>query len=138
MYLIIKCEELNDQYECDYNRIPLCLTEDCSKYGVGYEVYKINKDNTFSLMKESDTAIETGMCVVIRDDNDNIIGNPEKFPNKTSFSKNEIKKLKSKYRLTDTVNEIFCELSHNLNYGCAVNDKYVMLGKYRDDRYPRE
>lgn len=28
MYLIMRYDELNDQYECDAHRKPICLTED--------------------------------------------------------------------------------------------------------------
>ena len=136
MYLIIKCDELFDQDECDYNRMPICLTEDCSQYGVGYEIYKVNPNGTFSLIKDTDMAKETGMCVVVYNDDDDI-EKIEKFPNKKGFSKKEITVLKTKYHLVDTVNEIFNELSHSIEYDCAVNDKCIILGKYRDNHYPR-
>ena len=31
-YLVVKCEPLNDQYECEYDRTPICVTTDYSKY----------------------------------------------------------------------------------------------------------
>ena len=31
-YLVIKCEELGDGWECDADREPLCVTEDISKW----------------------------------------------------------------------------------------------------------
>lgn len=47
-YLIVKCEPLNDQYECDANRIPLCITEDWKSVipKCEFEVYKINGDGS--------------------------------------------------------------------------------------------
>lgn len=51
-YLIIKCEELADQWECDANRTPVCITDDYSIYGLGYEVYELQADSTFKLIKE--------------------------------------------------------------------------------------
>ena len=45
-YLIVKCEPLNDQYECDANRIPLCITEDWKNkaFDCEFEVYEIDED----------------------------------------------------------------------------------------------
>ena len=41
-YLIVKCVELGDQWECDANRFPLCLVNNYAKYNkYGYEIYKI-------------------------------------------------------------------------------------------------
>ena len=59
-YLIIRCDELRDQWECDADRTPICLTDDYSKYNCrGYEIYEIQKDNTFKLIREyNDITIE--------------------------------------------------------------------------------
>lgn len=44
-YLVIKCYELCDQYECDADRIPVCVTNDYSLYNErGYEIYKIEEN----------------------------------------------------------------------------------------------
>ena len=44
-YLVIKCFELCDQYECDADRIPVCVTNDYSLYNErGYEIYKIEEN----------------------------------------------------------------------------------------------
>lgn len=51
-YLIVECNELSDQYECDADRSPVCLVDDWAYYNkYGYEVYEILKDNTFELIK---------------------------------------------------------------------------------------
>lgn len=51
-YLIVKCDELSDQYECDADRIPVCLTDNWTYYNeYGYEVYEVLKNNTFKLIK---------------------------------------------------------------------------------------
>ena len=52
-YLIVKCEPLHDQYECDAHRIPICVTDDY--YGWNeeeYEVYAIYKDGRIKPIKE--------------------------------------------------------------------------------------
>ena len=52
-YLIVKCEPLNDQYECDAHRTPICTTTDYSKYNEEqYEVYAIYKDGRIKLIRE--------------------------------------------------------------------------------------
>ena len=62
-YLIIKCDELGDQWECDANRTPICITDDYSKYGYGYEVYELLTDNTFKLIKNYEDTIEEGFAI---------------------------------------------------------------------------
>ena len=57
-YLIVKCEELNDQWECDANRDPLCVIyEDKipNKYKqYGYEIYEIFDNGSLALRQEYD------------------------------------------------------------------------------------
>ena len=56
-YLIVKCDPLSDQYECDANRTPLFIcneTEAIEKYAdkFGYEIYFIQNDRNLELIKE--------------------------------------------------------------------------------------
>ena len=55
-YLIVKCIPLDDQYECDADRIPLCVTEDYSTYKnvFGYEVWKIQKNGNLKKIQNYD------------------------------------------------------------------------------------
>ena len=51
-YLIVKCYELNDQWETDANRVSLLITTNTDPYdGYGYEIYHINPDGTLTLEK---------------------------------------------------------------------------------------
>ena len=51
-YLIMECNELSDQYECDADRSPICLIDNWAYYNkYGYEVYEVLKNNTFKLIK---------------------------------------------------------------------------------------
>lgn len=51
-FLIIKCNELSDQYECDADRDPVCITDNFNKYNHrGYEIYGICENGTFILLK---------------------------------------------------------------------------------------
>lgn len=54
-YLIVKCEPLCDQFECDAHRIPICTTMDYSGYDAEqYEVYAIYKDGRIKLIRRLD------------------------------------------------------------------------------------
>ena len=52
-YLIIECEELGDQYECDADRKPIAMVSDISlwKELYGYEIYMLKADGKFELIK---------------------------------------------------------------------------------------
>lgn len=86
-YLIMRCEELNDQYECDAHRIPITMTDDWETWykktepDYYFEVYEY-KNNRFVCVKDYATSMEQGMAFVMFDDNDEdkftII---ERFPN---------------------------------------------------------
>lgn len=56
--LIVKCEPLGDQWECDANRIPLVVTtlyEAQEKYNSWeYEWYAIQLNGTLKIVKEGD------------------------------------------------------------------------------------
>ena len=52
-YLIIKCKELKDQWECDVDRAPICITNDFNKFNkFGYEIYEIRANGTLRLLKD--------------------------------------------------------------------------------------
>lgn len=93
MYLIMECQELGDQWECDAERSPITLTKDWKKWyentypSYSFEVYEFEGDK-FKLIKEYDTPIEEGMVFVCYHEN---IDEPtvlQKFPGATR--KNEI------------------------------------------------
>ena len=140
MYLIVKCEELGDQWECDADRCPLCLVEDCSKYGVGYEVYKVLKDGTFQKVKNYDEATEEGMAVYFWQDGKEEEDEPtirEKWKNmeRDTMTKSKIQTLKNKCGFHDTVKEILCNIQCSGSHGESINDKWYVIGEYRDNIY---
>lgn len=53
-YLIVKCVDLNDQYECDANRIPLVLVDDYVEWlrahGKDSEWYEIYQEGLLGKM----------------------------------------------------------------------------------------
>lgn len=53
-YLIVKCEPLSDGWECDANRIPLCVIDNLNEYKGkwGYEIYEIRSDGRLILVQD--------------------------------------------------------------------------------------
>lgn len=58
--IIVKCETLGDQFECDANRIPFHYLQsakeiETSNFGFYFEVWLINKDGSIKLNKDLGT-----------------------------------------------------------------------------------
>lgn len=91
MYLIMSCDELGDQWECDADRTPITLTENWKEWfkntkpSYQFEVYEFI-NNSFSLIKEYDTPMEEGMVFAYYGEDDEPII-LEKFPNTTRKTK---------------------------------------------------
>lgn len=137
MYLIVECRPLNDQWECDAERTPICLIEDYSSYGRGYEVYEVRKDNSLKLIKEYDEANERGIAIFINDSED---PTPEyiyeKFPiTREEVTHTKVKKWKSKYHLKGSVEEILSDIHHCGGYGEDTPNGFLIIGEYSDDIY---
>lgn len=135
-YLIVKCEELGDQYECDANRIPVCITDNPSEYGLGYEVYELEEDNTFSLIKEYDDPLERGIALYYwgieedeKEDKPTII---QKWVN---FTRSEITEeiVEQIGFKEEEVNEIIKDIKCRGSYAEDFDDKWLVLGEYFDD-----
>lgn len=68
MYLIVRCDQLNDQYECDADRSPITLTEDWKKWFDDnhpqylFEVYEFRVSG-FEQVKSYETPMERGMAL---------------------------------------------------------------------------
>lgn len=140
-YLVVSCRELDDQYECDCDRTPLCCTDDISKYGIGYEIYSINDDGRLSLIKDSDTALSEGMAVYYWTDGQDIAKtSPEVIStfemNRDQITRSFIKKqIKPLFQATiDTIyKDIQCRGHHNEQ----VDNQLIVFGEYWDNYYSR-
>lgn len=140
MYLIMKCKELSDQFECDAMRTPVCLTENPKKYGHGYEIYKVRPDNTFELVKDYVESIESGFALVKwLGEEEDVPKVLKKFPGRTrnSFTKTEIQELKKEFGFSDSVNEIFDDIRCTGCHGEVVNFDWCVFGEYEDSHYDR-
>ncbi len=52
-YLIVECQELGDQFECDADRTPLFVVDNFDDFNCrGYEIYEIKEDGILELIKE--------------------------------------------------------------------------------------
>lgn len=62
MYLIVKCTELMDQFECDYDREPLKVVSDYTPYNKkGYEIYEISTSGALNRIHKASTVTEKGI-----------------------------------------------------------------------------
>lgn len=139
-YLVVKCDELNDQWECDANRTPICLTDDYSKYDCfGYDIYEVKADGTFELIREyGQISCEEIVIAIWNDaetteekDPDKII--PIKKGDRKVVSKKLVEKLKRQYHFPDTVTEIFNDITCSGAYGEEINGAWVVLGEKMDN-----
>lgn len=144
-YLVVKCEELNDGYECDANRIPVCITDDYSEYNkFGYEIYKVLENGKLKLIREYDQTTNEGFAVYYWKNTDDVevirVTNPTILENlsqkrREDFTKSLIQRLKKKYRFSGTVNDIFADIQSFGSYGDLIEDKWIVIGEYYDDNY---
>lgn len=143
MYLIMKCSELSDQFECDASREPFCLTEDPKQYGYGFEVYEVKSNNTFELVKEYDVANETGFAIVdwieTDDDENDTAFVRKKYPNLTrkTITKSQVKQIKKEFGFIETVKEIFDDISCSGSHGEVIGEKWRVFGEYLDNHFDK-
>jgi len=136
-YLIMKCEELNDQYECDANRIPITMTNDWktwyekTKPDYYFEVYEY-KNNQFICIKNYETSMEHGMALVWYDDSMpectfNVITRFPNFDRYTSMPTDLYERA--------LCGEEFDDSLTNCGYvSWAEGDKYYSYTEYYDNR----
>lgn len=139
-YLIIECKELGDQWECDADRTPICITDNPSEYGVGYEVWEVLSDGTLKKIRSYDEALEEGMALYYWKEGREEEEAPtviEKYPNKdrNSFSKNFFKKIKTRAKFSETIEDIKSNILCSGSHGEIIGDKWVVFGEYRDDHF---
>ena len=139
-YLVLECRELGDQWECDADRTPLCITDDISKYGVGYEIYSIEENGSLTLYKSYETSLESGMALYSWNDGEEEETLPtviESYPNKTrkDFSQSFIRKLKQRAKFSASTNQILTDITCSGAHGEIIKDKWVVFGEYYDTSF---
>jgi hypothetical protein len=140
-YLIIQCEPLNDPYECDADRTPVCMTDDPTQYGYGYEIWEVQEDGTFVRIKEYDTANESGMALYFWRDDAEDGDAPEvlvKFPGMTRWEVTA-EVLANVIRMANfteaDAKEILDEIHCTGGYGEQGDECWMVFGGYEDDRF---
>ena len=64
-YLIVKCEELDDQFECDADRTPMMVTDNVKQWfqqtkpKYYFEIYEIQTNRTLKKVKDYDDSWKT-------------------------------------------------------------------------------
>ena len=136
-YLIIKCDELDDQCECDAARTPVCMTDNYSKYGYGYEVYELKSDGTFELVKEYEESLDRGIAIFTitekkGKEKTNVL---QKFKNLTrnKVTKSQVKKWKKQFHFTETTEYILNDILCSGSYGEDINGMWTVIGEYGDN-----
>ena len=151
LYLIMRCDELNDQYECDADRTPIAIVEDwkdwiAKDHGIDYrfEVWAYD-GNEFELVKPYDEPLDSGMALCYWLNNDN----PEetkphviaKFPSLTRHDPvpNIVKEIMNKGAYQDDSLEeegVDNSLRSSGYISWFTKDhKYYVYGEYEDNHY---
>lgn len=138
-YLVVKCSELGDQWECDADREPVCLTDDFEKFNeYGYEIYEITPENTFELIKRYEESSEEGMAVYkwhnsykveAQDEPDEIIV-IKKNRTRKDYTKSEIKRVKSDYHFKDSIDDIYTDIRCSGSHAEEIKGEWVVIGEY--------
>lgn len=154
-YLIMRCDELGDQYECDANREPITMVDDWKKWfeendpDYCFEVYSFD-GKKFNIIKEYDEPMESGMalCYWVEDEREftyipHII---KKWPGRTKeddipdevLSWNEAERFGSDwdtFELEEEKEQLkdFGSFAWNATVG-EENRNYI-YGRYRDNEY---
>ena len=140
-YLIVRCTPLCDQYECDADREPVCMTDDPTPYGYGYEVYEVQEDGSLVRIKEMEDAREEGMALYRWHEDAPDGSSPEalmKFPNLTRWTipADTMTAVVEKAGFTEEPpSEILAEVISTGSYGEEINGYWVVFGEYRDNRF---
>lgn len=137
-YLIMKCDELGDQWECDADRTPICMTDDWEAYfnanniPYDFEVWERQADNTFKRIKEYYTYMNTGMVFGYCPENNQDPIIIERFPNKTKedpIPKHILERGKKGYDYEEDCNGgiNWWEDDDNLYFYCWYGDNHIYV-----------
>ncbi len=136
-YLITKCRELNDQYECDVDRELICITDnydDFNKYG--YEVYKIYPNGSLVLIKEYYEAGQEFICIEHYSFKKKCIIKREKIlnGNRDSVTMENIKEWKNKYHIKEySIAEMYNLMQAQGNFSFDVKNGVCAIRECQDE-----
>lgn len=142
MYLVMKCEELSDQFECDANRTPICIVDDYTNYNkCGYEIYSINEDGSLKKIRDYDEVTDEyiSYCEYNENESSDI---PVKIVrlkegSRDDITKNDIKKWCKQFGFTDSLKSITTDFKWGGEHGEQIGNLWCVIGETLDDWYPR-
>lgn len=139
-YLIVQCTPLDDQFECDAKRIPLCIVTDHSQYGFGYEVWERKDDNSLEKIKGYETVNEAGFALYSWKENESTDAQPQIEYKKINWvcsdiTKSFVRKLKKEAGFQETVNDIYNDIIYSGAHGETIQDRWVVFGEYMDTHF---
>lgn len=152
-YLIVKCTELADQYECDADREPMFLVDDWEDWfnknhpTYRFEVYKFVDEEEATIEKLYSEALDEGMALYFWNTDDN---NEEVPPTVIAHYKNYSRDKKvpdkvwkvfrqgaycgdDKYTEKEFKNDLRC--CGYASWNDKENKKFWVYGYYADGRY---
>lgn len=147
MYLIMRCIPLNDQYECDADRIPIALTHDYNVWfeennpDYSFEVWAYN-GKAFECIKEYDVSIEEGMAFYYWENEGNDLENiaPHviaKYPN--ASRKDPIPQIVLDYMNAPGAEPMegieWVPQQGYISWLNTQNNNYYVYGEYQDNQY---
>ena len=141
MYLIMRCDALGDQYECDADRTPVCLVTDWKEWyylampHYAFEVYEMTDNQEFNLVKSYEEPATQGMAVYFWPQD---VECSKTEPTVISWFPNRTRQEK----IPDKVMQMITE-GHDYNdylESCGsctwlFEDNYYVYGEYRDFIY---
>ena len=137
-YLIMQCEELENQWECDADRTPMFITDDWKNNipDYSFEVWEILEDGIIGeIVKRYNEPMEEGMAFGYWDGITEEFHLIQKFPNRTrkDYCSNDI------YDKLMSINEM-CDNLKNEGFISAYSskeDREYIYGEYADSDMPQ-
>lgn len=138
-YLVMKCRELDDQYECDVERFPICITDNWKAFNGMFpmEVYEIEENGNIGkrIRNWDDPAnAEKGMVLGYWSENTGEFVIEKKFVNRKPADgiPAEVKEY------LQSLGDYYDDDWENNHFICAYdcyNNEYV-YGEFKGDDYP--
>lgn len=133
-YLVVKCNELSDQYECDCDRIPVCVTDErgVEEYHQrwGYEIYSILSDGKLKKIRDYDE-VKSGCAVYLWNHDDDRITMLKELDIERveDISLKQVKEIKERFGFKQSAQEIFDDCK---KYGLYLENE-LTIGEYMGD-----
>lgn len=141
-YLVIECIELCDQYECDAERTPICVTDDYSPYNKrGYEIYRIEENGNLTKIRNYDETSDYYIGYFEWNDKDDPCDiDPLKVVrlkdgDRDDISLSNIKMWKKLFHFSESIDEIKEELHNCGAFGTLIGNKWCVIGEANDEDY---